>query len=350
MNNMLFLGDSGMPIPDVPSALPITYPNVNKVNFDPPGYAQRPPSTLGPIPIKHVPNSLGIKSPQELQAQSVSPLEQMLEVVRPQVSDIYGLLQDMPGAAEREMTIKVTLDSLRPGSDQRVKVLSDRLIAAGLPAPSAFREALSREIAATLLTGVSLAESAAGIRGLNEYFPSYADDEDEVMAGLGGIGDFFKKVYRGAKKAAKKAVSIVKKGVGYVAGVIKNIACSETVSDIAGGVSTVIVGNAKAGKKGVKSVCDQAGYIKDTVSGKKPKAKTAAKSAPTADELRRRETEKRLALLERQGMNRQYAPTPPPSVIIQAPAQPQTKQANVGLYAVLGVGALAAVLIATRAR
>jgi hypothetical protein len=169
------------------------------------------------------------------------------------------------------------------------------------------------------------------------------------MAGLGGIGDFFKKVYRGAKKAAKKAVSIVKKGVGYVAGVIKKIACSETVGDIAGGVSTVIVGNAKAGKKGVKSVCDQSKYIQDTVSGKKPKAKTAANPAPTADELRRRETEERLALLERQGMNRQYTPPPAP-VIIQAPAQPQTKQANVGLYAVLGVGALAAVLIATRAR
>lgn len=344
MNNMLFLGDSGMPIPDVPSALPITYPNLNKINFDPPGFAQLPAASLGPVegsygkggkPIAYSPNSLGIKSPQELQAQSVSPLEQLLEIVRPEVSVIYGTLQEMPGSSEREMTIKVALDSLRPGSDQRIKILADRLVAAGLPAPNAFREALSREIAATLLTGITPAESAQGIRGLHEYFPNDVDDdnEDEVMAGLGGIVSFFKKVYRGVKKAVKKAVSIVKKGVGIVAGVIKKIACSETVRDVAGGVSSAIVGNAAAGKKGVKTVCDQAGYIRDVVSGK---AKKSGKKSVRVD----------TPVIVTQPEPRQ------PNIIVQVPPQPQpqpqVKQSNVGLYAVLGVGALAAVLIATR--
>jgi hypothetical protein len=350
MNNMLFLGDSGMPIPSVPTALPIVYPDVNKVNFDPPGYAQRPPATLGPIPIKYSPNSIGIKSLQELQAESVSPLDKLLEVIRPEISDIYGLLQTMPGSGEREMTIKVALDTLRPGSNQRVKTLSDRLIAAGLPAPNAFREALAREIAATLVTGVTAKESAAGIGALNAYFPPEISEDMQASAGLGGIGSFFKKVYRGSKKLVKKAIKVVKKGVGYVASVIRKVACSDVVKDAAGAVSSVVAGNAQAGKRGVKSVCDQTTSIRDAMLG----TKTATnKAAPSAEELRRRETEERLALLERQGMierqrmNRQPVPTP---VIIQTPAQPQTKQANVGLYAVLGVGALAAVLIATRAR
>ena len=349
MNNMLFLGDSGMPIPSVPTALPISYPDVNKINFDPPGYAQRPPATLGPIPIKHSPNSIDIKSLQQLQAESVSPLEKLLDIIRPQVSDIYGLLQTMPGSGEREMTIKVALDALRPGSNQRVKTLSDRLIASGLPAENAFREALAREIAATLVTGVTAKESAAGIGALNAYFPPHISEDTQAAAGLGGIGSFFKKVYRGAKKLVKKAIKVVKKGVGYVAGVIRKVACSDVVKDAAGSVSSVVAGSSKAGRRGVQSVCDQSTTIRDSMLGTKTATKTPAKkSGPSDDELRRRETEERLALLERQGMNRQPAPATP--VIIQAPAQPQVKQSNVGLYAVGAIGALALVLVATRSR
>lgn len=348
MNNMLFLGDSGMPIPSVPTALPITYPDVNKINFDPPGYAQRPPATLGPIPIKHSPNSIDIKSLQQLQAESVSPLEKLLDIIRPQVSDIYGLLQTMPGSGEREMTIKVALDALRPGSNQRVKTLSDRLIASGLPAENAFREALAREIAATLVTGVTAKESAAGIGALNAYFPPHISEDTQAAAGLGGIGSFFKKIYRGAKKLVKKAIKIVKNGVGYVAGVIRKVACSDVVKDAAGAVSSVVAGNSKAGRKGVKSVCDQTTTVRDMMLGTKTATK---KSGPSADELRRRETEERLALLERQSMYRQPAPAAPAApVIIQAPAQPQVKQSNVGLYTVGAIGALALVLVATRGR
>lgn len=352
MNNMLFLGDSGMPIPSVPSALPITYPDVNKINFDPPGYAQRPPATLGPIPIKHSPNSIDIKSLQQLQAESVSPLEKLLEIIRPQVSDIYGLLQTMPGSGEREMTIKVALDALRPGSNQRVKTLADRLIASGLPAENAFREALAREIAATLVTGVTSKESAAGIGALNAYFPPHISEDTQAAAGLGGIASFFKKVYRGAKKFVKKAIKVVKKGVGYVAGVIRKVACSDVVKDAAGAVSSVVAGNSNAGRKGVKSVCDQTTAVRDMMLGTKTATKTALnKKAPSVDELRRRETEERLALLERQSMSRQPAPAAPAApVIIQAPAQPQVKQSNVGLYAVGAIGALALVLVATRGR
>ena len=259
---MLFLGDlddgAGDPIPSRPSKDPILPPTMDLPRFPVLGaglqYAARQRS-IPPGPSGHIPT--------RAELANSDPKREFLAIVRSKIDPIYQSLKEVKRPEDRKVALKAAFDLLRPGSDTRIERMSYDFVARGMPASLAFREALTREVAATILT---LAADDGSV-SVPEVSPE-------------GLGGFWSSI-KGAAKTVVGGVKSVVKVAASVVGTVKDIACNRVVGKIAGGVTKVVAGS-DAGRTGTKKVCGVADTVLDVIGERK---KSKPKPSESGDRI-----------------------------------------------------------------
>jgi hypothetical protein len=161
--------------------------------------------------------------------------EEALSYIRARLGPVIDALAELP-ADQRGPALRETFALYgQPNAETAVRRLSAEFIAKGTQPQIAFREALSRVLAAAILF-------VAPIKFLAEL-----DPDDNSLDGFTGLG-FFKEAWSGIKKGAKAVVKGAKavgkfavKVVHKVNDLVEDVACSDIGKAVADTVATALV-------------------------------------------------------------------------------------------------------------
>lgn len=247
---MLFLGDDE--IPSKPDSVEIGPADAGLPRFPIPG-AGMEPDTLEPQPILKGASGR-IRTPAERAAPD--PRVVYLNLIRKRVEPIVAALARTPKGA-RQVALDTALGHFRLGGADRVNKAAMKMIARGTRADIALREALTREVAATVLT-----------MGHPTYLPpGWPKNQPMPVEGLGGVLKSLVAAGETVAKVAKGAATAVVDVTETVVDVVEDVACSP-ITSVAGQGASLIATGGKSAKGGPKRAIDKAcGVTKSAQKG-----------------------------------------------------------------------------------
>jgi hypothetical protein len=230
-------GDSdsryGIPFSRTIAPTQITGPTAVLPAFPVPGAGEEAKS-LSPLPIMPGPSG---KIKTLSQVLTPDKREEALSYIRARLGPVLDALAELP-ADQRGPALRETFALYgQPNAETAVRRLSAEFIAKGTQPEIAFREALTRVLAAAILF-------VAPIKFLAEL-----DPDDNALDGFTGLGAaWYKEAWGGIKKGAKAVVKGAKavgkfavKVVHKVNDLVEDVACSDVGKAVADKVATALV-------------------------------------------------------------------------------------------------------------